>query len=202
VPLGWRNPSCRIRLIFRRARKRQFCTPSLFGAGTPHPLKNIIANTARPGALSVCSSVVELVFETEAGPSRLGRSGTRGRVGAGADRPYHLEAFGDVDLDLGLAAVTAGTLLRADINARCDVAADLQCRAAIRPCTDRQLFQSEPLTRRTASLAARDFGSVGSSRFCALASFWGRMSRYFGVPCQRYDEMVIVVPDASASGQD
>lgn len=50
--------------------------------------------------------------------------------------------------------------------------------------------------------AARDFGSVGSSRFCALTSFWGRMSRYFGVPCQRYDEMVIVVPDASASGQD
>jgi hypothetical protein len=96
VPLGWRNPSCRIRLIFRRARKRQFCTPSLFGAGTPHPLKNIIANTARPGALSVCSSVVELVFETEAGPSRLGRSGTRGRVGAGADRPYQ---FAPVPID-------------------------------------------------------------------------------------------------------
>jgi hypothetical protein len=31
--------------------------------------------------------------------------------------------------------------------------------------------------------------------------FRGR-TRYFGVPCQRYDEMVIVVPDASASGQD
>jgi hypothetical protein len=31
--------------------------------------------------------------------------------------------------------------------------------------------------------------------------FVGRMSRYFGVPCQRYDEMVIVVPDALRAGK-
>jgi hypothetical protein len=41
----------------------------------------------------------------------------------------------------------------------------------------------------------------GSSRFCALTSFWGRMSRYFLVPCQRYDEMVIIVPDALRAGK-
>jgi hypothetical protein len=31
--------------------------------------------------------------------------------------------------------------------------------------------------------------------------FLGRMSRYFGVPCQRYDEMVIVVPTPLRAGK-
>ena len=95
-----------------------------------------------------------MIFETEAGAGGIGGGGARGRVGAGADRSHRFEAFGDVDFDLCLAAIGARALLRAEIDAGCDVTADLQCRAAIRPSADRQLFKPEALADPAKRIAA------------------------------------------------
>ena len=130
------------------------------------------ANTFRPARLSDFSSVVELVFEAEAGSGGgLGRGGARRCIGAIADRPHHLEAPGNVDFDPGLAAVAPRALLGADIDARRDIPPSDQGRAAVGGGTDRQLFEAEALTHPSSGPPPEPT-PLSSARELAIAASW------------------------------